>query len=329
MNRETAIPRRSLHDELVERLRRQIVEGELAPGEKISEKDLCAAYDVSRTPLREALKVLAREGLVVLTPHRGAHVSMLTVADVEEAFPVIGALEGLAGELACAQATDEEIAKISLLHMKMATAHKNRDRQKYFRLNQQIHEALAEAARTVGSPQIRARGTIGGNLGTASPAGDSLPFLVAAGADVLAASREGSRHVPMADFLVGPKRNALRPGELILGVDLPDDVPETQAFSKIGVRQAMTIAMANVCVLRGPDGETTVALGAVGPTILRATDAEVLASEAKADEAMLVEFQRLASQAARPITDHRGTAEYRRHAVGVIARRALERTLAA
>ena len=147
MNRETAIPRRSLHDELIERLRRQIVEGVLASGEKISEKDLCAAYDVSRTPLREALKVLAREGLVVLTPHRGAHVSMLTVADIEEAFPVIGALEALAGELACKQATDEEIAKISLLHRKMETAHKIRNRQKYFSLNQRIHEALAEAAR--------------------------------------------------------------------------------------------------------------------------------------------------------------------------------------
>lgn len=147
MNRETAIPRRSLHDELVDRLRRQIVEGALAPGEKVSEKDLCAAYDVSRTPLREALKVLAREGLVVLTPHRGAHVSMLTVADIEEAFPVIGALEALAGELACEQATDEEISEISLLHLKMATAHKTRDRRKYFRLNQRIHEALAAAAR--------------------------------------------------------------------------------------------------------------------------------------------------------------------------------------
>ncbi len=88
----SAIPRRSLHDELVERVRRQIVEGVLEPGEKISEKDLCAAYAVSRTPLREALKVLAREGLVVLTPHRGAHVSRLTISDIEEAFPVIGAL---------------------------------------------------------------------------------------------------------------------------------------------------------------------------------------------------------------------------------------------
>jgi DNA-binding GntR family transcriptional regulator len=142
-----AIPRRSLHDELVERVRRQIVEGMLAPGEKISEKDLCAAYAVSRTPLREALKVLAREGLVVLTPHRGAHVSRLTLADIEEAFPVIGALEGLAGELACSQATDDEIEKISFLHRKMETAYKNRDRQRYFRFNEEIHNALAAAAR--------------------------------------------------------------------------------------------------------------------------------------------------------------------------------------
>jgi DNA-binding GntR family transcriptional regulator len=155
MNQDTAIPRRSLHDELVERLRRRIVEGDLAPGEKISEKLLCIAYGVSRTPLREALKVLARDGLVVLTPHRGAHVSMLTVADLEEAFPVIGALEALAGELACERATDEEISKISLLHLKMMTAWKTRDRKKYFRLNQQIHEALAEAARNPVLDQMR------------------------------------------------------------------------------------------------------------------------------------------------------------------------------
>lgn len=147
MNRERAIPRRSLHDELVERLRRQIVEGDLPPGDKISEKDLCETYGVSRTPLREALKVLAREGLVVLTPHRGAHVAMLTVEDLEEAFPVIGALEALAGELACARATDEEIARVEALHGRMAAAFRARDRKRYFRLNQEIHEALAEAAR--------------------------------------------------------------------------------------------------------------------------------------------------------------------------------------
>lgn len=144
---DTAIPRRTLHDELVDRLRRQIVEGELAPGDKINEKALCQTYQVSRTPLREALKVLAREGLVVLTPHRGAQVSMLTVEDMEEAFPVIGALEALAGELACRNATDAEIARIEALHDRMATAHDMRDRTKYFRLNQQIHDALAKAAR--------------------------------------------------------------------------------------------------------------------------------------------------------------------------------------
>ena len=143
----SAIPRRSLHDELVERVRHQIVEGVLEPGKKISEKDLCAAYAVSRTPLREALKVLAREGLVVLTPHRGAHVSRLTISDIEEAFPVIGALEGLAGELACVQATDQEIEKISFLHKKMETAYRNKDRQRYFRFNEEIHDALAAAAR--------------------------------------------------------------------------------------------------------------------------------------------------------------------------------------
>jgi len=150
------IPRRSLHDELVERLRRQIVEGDLAPGDKISEKDLCETYGVSRTPLREALKVLAREGLVVLTPHRGAHVALLTAADLEEAFPVIGALEALAGELACARATDAEIARIAALHERMAAAHARRDRKGYFRLNQKIHEAMADAARNPTLNQMRA-----------------------------------------------------------------------------------------------------------------------------------------------------------------------------
>jgi len=155
MNRESAIPRRTLHDELVERLRRQIVEGDLAPGDKIVEKELCETYGVSRTPLREALKVLAREGLLVLTPHRGAHVALLTVADLEDAFPVIGALEALAGEMACAQATDREIDEIAALHMRMESAYKNRDRKRYFRLNQQIHEAMACAARNSVLDQMR------------------------------------------------------------------------------------------------------------------------------------------------------------------------------
>lgn len=155
MNRATAIPRHSLHDLLIEQLRRRIVEGELAPGDKVSEKELCEAYGVSRTPLREALKVLAREGLIALTPNRGAHVALLTVADLEQAFPVIGALEALAGELSCERATDGEISEISMLHLKMETAYKTRDRQKYFRLNQQIHEAMARAAHNPVLDQMR------------------------------------------------------------------------------------------------------------------------------------------------------------------------------
>jgi DNA-binding GntR family transcriptional regulator len=155
MTPDSAIPRRSLHDELVARLRRQIVEGDMTPGDKISERALCETYGVSRTPLREALKVLAREGLVALTPHRGAHVSILSVDDLDEAFPVIGALEALAGELACARASDGQIDEISALHKQMESAYKDRDRRKYFRLNQRIHEALARAARNPVLDQMR------------------------------------------------------------------------------------------------------------------------------------------------------------------------------
>ena len=101
MDALTPIKRQSLHDELTSRLRHLIIEGDLPPGEKLSEKDLCAQFDVSRTPLRESLKVLATEGLVQLTPNRGASVSPLTISDLEEAFPIMGALEAVSGELAC------------------------------------------------------------------------------------------------------------------------------------------------------------------------------------------------------------------------------------
>jgi CO/xanthine dehydrogenase FAD-binding subunit len=167
-------------------------------------------------------------------------------------------------------------------------------------------------------------GTIGGNLGTASPAGDALPFLVAAEADIVLVSSGGERRVPVDEFLTGPKQNALLPGEVILGVELPADLPPRQAFAKVGVRQAMVIAVASTCVIRSDDGTTRVALGAVGPKVLRATEAEEPAATGDLDD-----FQALVSLEAQPITDHRATAEYRRHAVGVIARRALERTLAA
>lgn len=188
--------------------------------------------------------------------------------------------------------------------------------------------ALAELARTVGSPQIRATGTLGGNLGTASPAGDTLPFLAVLDAEVVLASRDGERRLPWDDFLLGPKETALRPGELILGVQLPDHIPARQAFAKVGVRQSMVIATVNCCVVRDEEGATRVALGAVAPTVMRARAAEQLASsEPRPSTATLDEFQRLVSEEVSPISDHRATERYRRHAAGVLARRTLERCL--
>ncbi len=141
------IRRRSLHDELVERLRLLIVEGDLAPGSKISEKDLSDLFAVSRTPLREALKVLAREGLVELSPNRGASVAALTLDDLEEAFPVMGALEALSGELACMAITNRELATVERHHAAMLEAYEARDMPSYFKHNQAIHQTILEAAR--------------------------------------------------------------------------------------------------------------------------------------------------------------------------------------
>jgi len=141
------IPRRTLHDELLDRLRQMIVDGELAPGSKVPEKALCEQFGVSRTPLREALKVLANEGLVTLTPNRGAMVSELTLADLEEAFPVMGALEALSGELACANITPAEVAEIQRLHGEMLTHYERGELSAYFSTNQRIHELMLDAAR--------------------------------------------------------------------------------------------------------------------------------------------------------------------------------------
>lgn len=139
------IARRSLHDELVERLREMIASGALASGEKIQEMALCQRFHVSRTPLREALKVLASEGIVTLLPHRGASVASLSVPELEEVFPVMGALESLSGELACRLITDQEIAEIESLHREMVEHWRRRELQPYFKLNQLIHQAILEA----------------------------------------------------------------------------------------------------------------------------------------------------------------------------------------
>jgi CO/xanthine dehydrogenase FAD-binding subunit len=191
--------------------------------------------------------------------------------------------------------------------------------------------ALSQAARTVGSPQIRNAGTLGGNLGTCSPAGDGLPVLSALDAEVELASAAGRRVVPIGEFMVGVKRTALLPGELIVSVTVPV-VDGFQGYAKVGVRNAMVIAVASTCVVIDSAQRTAaVALGSVGPTILRCPQAEAhLAATldwATLDvpRAALDRFAALVSEASRPITDHRSSAEYRRHAVGVLARRLVRR----
>ena len=146
MSGSGVISRRLLHDELADRIRAMIVAGEIAAGTRINERALCERFGVSRTPLREALKVLSLEGYVSLTPNRGASVPELTVTDLEEAFPVMGALEALAGELACRNASAAEIAAILDLHDAMRRHHRGGDRQAYFDCNERIHLGIAEAA---------------------------------------------------------------------------------------------------------------------------------------------------------------------------------------
>jgi len=194
---------------------------------------------------------------------------------------------------------------------------------------------LVDACRTIGSPQIRNRGTVGGNLGTASPAGDALPVLAAYDADVVLISAAGRRTLPWAEFLIGPKRSALRPDELVLGARWRI-VRGPGSFSKVGPRNAMVIAVASLCLVIDEDRrEVRVALGSVGPTILRARTAELEIARALESAGVwddpaanlpreaIERFQSAVAAAARPIDDVRGSAAYRRHACGVLARRAL------
>ncbi|MGJ4947867.1 GntR family transcriptional regulator [Bradyrhizobium sp. HKCCYLS20291] len=136
----------SLHDEILARLRHYIVEGHVADGGRLSERQLCEMLGVSRTPLREALKVLAAEGIVELLPNRGARVRPLSAADIRELFDLMGGLEGLAGRLACEKISDEAIEKVEQLHHDMYGFYMRQDMQNYFRVNQLIHRAIVEAA---------------------------------------------------------------------------------------------------------------------------------------------------------------------------------------
>ncbi len=140
------IRRLTLHEEIVDRLREMIFQGDLMVGNRVPERDLCLKFSISRTPLREALKVLANEGLITLQPNRGAWVTQLTAGDVDELFPIMGSLEALSGELACQNATDADIAEVKALHYEMAMYYTRGDRPNYFKVNRSIHEKIMEIA---------------------------------------------------------------------------------------------------------------------------------------------------------------------------------------
>src|SRR5680860_163190 len=193
---------------------------------------------------------------------------------------------------------------------------------------------LAMASRTVGSPQIRNRGTVGGNLGSASPAGDAHPPLLATHAVVQVESVRGTRMIAIADFFLGVKRSALQPDELVRAVHIPS-ATGPQQFSKIGTRNAMVIAVASFAVALDASGRRVgTGVGSAAPTPLQAVGAEAFVSDAllsggfwdsreSLPEPVVRRFGELVASAASPIDDVRGSAAYRRHALAVMARRTL------
>ena len=204
----------------------------------------------------------------------------------------------------------------------------------YTRIIRELGEelpGLAMASRTVGSPQIRNRGTVGGNLGTASPAGDALPPLYASDAEVELASTGGTRRLPVAEFVTGPKRNAMRPDELIAAFHIPR-AEGPQQYAKIGTRNAMVIAVCAFGLALYPEQKKVgTCLGSAAPTPVRASEAEEFVegvlewdSRGEIGDSALARFGELVGEAARPISDVRGSAAYRAHAVGVLARRTLK-----
>ncbi len=203
----------------------------------------------------------------------------------------------------------------------------------YTRLIEELGDrlpGLAMASRTVGSPQIRNRGTVGGNLGTSSPAGDALPPLLASDAVIELASASGTRSLPAREFFTGPKRNAKRKDELIAAF-LVEPAAGPQQFSKVGTRNAMVIAVCSFALaIDWAKRRVGTGIGSAGPTPLRAQEAEDFiqgeldwAGRKQLSAAAIDRFGELVAAAARPIDDIRGTAAYRRHALAVLARRCL------
>ena len=192
--------------------------------------------------------------------------------------------------------------------------------------------ALAQAARTVGSPQIRAAGSLGGNLGTCSPAGDTLPVMFALDAMIHLSTIDSSRVVSIHDFMTGVKRSVRQHDEIITAIDFPI-INGWQGYSKVGVRNAMVISVASACLVADHENaDVRIALGSVGPTIIRCRSAESwlkttldLSTRSTISLDVANEFGRRAAEESSPIDDHRSTAQYRRHAISVLASRLLRK----
>ena len=192
--------------------------------------------------------------------------------------------------------------------------------------------ALAQAARTVGSPQIRAAGSLGGNLGTCSPAGDTLPVMFALDAMIHLSTVDSTRVVSIHDFMTGVKRSIRQHDEIITSVDFPI-VKGWQGYSKVGVRNAMVISVASACLVADHEhADVRIALGSVGPTIIRCRESEAwlkanqdLSAGASISPQLAEEFGKRAAAESSPIDDHRSTAQYRRHAISVLASRLLRK----
>jgi CO/xanthine dehydrogenase FAD-binding subunit len=192
--------------------------------------------------------------------------------------------------------------------------------------------ALAQAARTVGSPQIRAAGSLGGNLGTCSPAGDTLPVMFALDAMIHLSTVDSSRVVSIHDFMTGVKRSVRQHDEIITTIDFPI-INGWQGYSKVGVRNAMVISVASACLVADyENADVRIALGSVGPTIIRCRAAEAwlkstldLSTREAISLDVAHEFGRRAAEESSPIDDHRSTAQYRRHAISVLASRLLRK----
>jgi len=196
------------------------------------------------------------------------------------------------------------------------------------------YPALSQAASTFAGVQIRHLATVGGNLCNASPAADTLPALLAYGAECRLSGPDGERLVPVESFLLGPGRTALRPAELLVELRLPPPTPHTGAlYIKHSPRSAMDISavgVASVITLQGADGfcrEVRIAMGAVGPTVLRARLAEALLRDQRPDATLIQQVARTAMQEARPIDDIRGTARHRRAIVEALVGRTLRSAL--